>query len=290
MDVVLNFKKKISVATHWNDLTRQQLLEIMSATFLQTKGKTGFEELTTKRLLVALALLNLPVYFLQKWRMDCENIQTFYEEVAAILLISDPFFKTIETQDFKKIYTLSTNLTDCKNLDGFRLGFYKYYGAGAILSDMTYDEFMLAEMKFISYSKESDDTTLDQFCAILFRPKYLFSNNIEAFDEKKIPSLSKRFHKAPKALKLAILHYYISCREYLTTFFNKIFDIKDDENRSKSSVWFEIKYHIAGTKFGTFQEVGKTKIFIILKHLQMLAVEREQQKIDRMLSLANQKK
>lgn len=275
-EVVLNYKEKRQVAQSWNELDFGVLKKVVRAFFAKDEALNVSDEVTMTKILVSLALLDLPLSYLKKWAKDTRSMNVFYEELLSILDISNPFFKVVEQEDGTKIFTSNPALTSCKNIDGFSVGFREYYGVGDLLANMTYDEFMIVENKFASYSKLRDEQTLNEICGILFRPRQFFKDELVAFHENMVAKRGRKFKGINPLIKLIILHYYISCRDNLTTYFNKLFGVKEHENRSSSSQWFEIKFHIAGTKFGSFEEVGKMKIIVILKHLQMIAIENEE--------------
>ncbi len=275
-------KSEINVPQSWNELDKYQLLDFIRIIYLDSKDGnfSDVERLHKTKIEMLLVLLRQTKYFLKIWERDCKYKSIFLGELNKVLKLTEPFFEKVEGEDKdgnpQVYYTAKYDLTD-NVLKFFRKGLVSYYGPGELLNDITFDEFMLADLKFEHYLKYKKESDLDELVAVLYRKKKnVFGKKVE-YDADKVDAMKEQFKDLPKEIKFAVFHYYTSCRQFLTNFFDKVFKVAQatEEKNNDASGWFDVKFHIAGTKFGSFQEVGKTKMFVILKHLQMLEAQRE---------------
>ena len=242
-----------SVPEKWNELNQNQLLRAMEILF-------GVQDKHQQNRLLLHLLLDLPPY-------------VFRALPLVSLLELYPL-----TSFLKETNNLTTQLLPMLRLSG-RHGFRKLYGAGELLVNLSFAEFITTEKHFLRWQKTGDAKNLHQLVATLYRPRRYFhrlrkllgdyAGDIRTpFNEHLVEERSRPIASLPEAQLLAILTWYRGCRQALENFYPNIFSAeKEESGESGSAGWEPVLRGMSGGKFGDFEKTKRVQAHSVLKEM-----------------------
>lgn len=248
--------KRLTLPERWNELTVHQLRWICKYIYpninLFNQSPTIYYHLKVRLLMV---LMEVPRYniFSAKRRM-------FFKISAESLADL--------TMQINWIYQ-SANLT-LNPFPAISIGFKKLYGPPDGLSNMKLIEFSFADHFFCEFQKTKKESDLNNFIACLYRHK-MFNNADdvrEPFNKNTIAyraTLLKNFRNEDK---IAILLFYLSCRELIVKRYAKVFEKTNNKGKTKNFGMAGLIVEMAGTKFGNVTETEQTDINAIFIYLE----------------------
>jgi hypothetical protein len=127
------------------------------------------------------------------------------------------------------------------------------YGPDDKLKNLIFEEFIYAESMFDAYIKKQDEKFLNQFVAILYRPKarkkHLTGDVREAFNKHGVEQRAEIVKMLPAADKQAIMLNYIGCKAIFPNLYGDLFSTTEEKNEKNTSFgWLDIAYRISDHK------------------------------------------
>lgn len=209
-------RKYYSVPENWNELNRQQLLQVMDLLYVQTYS---IEKALLKfvKILAGLswwAFFRAPLTTVERYRFSIWRIRSSWAEYL--------FMSKVECTGLEEYMYLSEFLLTSNLLTKQVLKQYKgFYGPADGLSNLKMGEFIFSEHYYMKWAESREETDLDQLVAVLHRPAkrgYNFKKNAEGdprvpFNENLCEYHSKKIGKWPLAVKMAVVTHYEACRQ-----------------------------------------------------------------------------
>lgn len=99
------------------------------------------------------------------------------------------------------------------------------YGPESLLANISFGQFVEADMQYLLYYKSKNESHLNQLIAILYRPKEekVYDNAINSI-------IQLHIRKTEPNLKFLINAFYQGCRAHLARRFKKVYPEKKEEN------------------------------------------------------------
>lgn len=178
----------------------------------------------------------------------------------------------------KETNTLTHQLLPCLRLS-ISHGYKKLYGAGELLVNLSFAEFITSEKHFIRWQKSGEVKHLHQLVATLYRPRRYFhrlrkflrqyEGDIRApFNEHLIEERSRAIASLPEVQLLAVLTWYRGCRQALETLYPNIFSAEKEEATSSGATgWEPVLRGMSGGKFGDFEKTQQVQAHTVLKEM-----------------------
>ena len=242
------------VPAKWNELTSEQLLEIIRIQFSSESG--NYQKLL---LLKELLQVDMPTMLLMS---EVQHIQLY------------------QLLNFLEDNNLTTQLLpSVEPEEGLLL-----HGPSERFRNLTFAEFIYTETLYARLAKKVEDTTLDRFIAVLYRPEREdynpkspnYKGDIrQDFNEHLIEQRMPLISKLPMQHKLAILAWYRGCKRELEQLYDKVFTESNVKKASKSD-WGDVVLSLSGGRFGTLEQTATQRVHTIFKEMQRLAREHEE--------------
>lgn len=147
------------------------------------------------------------------------------------------------------------------------------YGPGDKLKNLVFEEFMYAESMIEKFKKDNNTHYLDQFVAILYRPKKrdknLHGDVREAFNRHSVEERTRKIEKIDKASKEAIHLNYLGCKALLPKLYPALFSDSDpNAGAARSSfTWLDMAYRFVNhqpTELETFKKLNLHEVLASL--------------------------
>jgi len=157
------------------------------------------------------------------------------------------------------------------------------YGPGNKLANITFAEFMFADICVENYLKTKDEKFLNQLIGVLFREgnekqKFETGDIRFEFNKAKIDAVVLEAEKFSQAIKNAVLINYLGCKKALIKPLKNVFpDRKEqqDEKPGQSQSWLDVAIQLARKEhaLGSLYEIEKSNAFLVLKVLDKVIAE-----------------
>jgi hypothetical protein len=221
----------MNLPSEWNQLTRQQFIRIAAILF---SGCDAFEGK------IKLLWLASGLKAKKFTRYDIEELAVLVQRIE---WISELF---IQKSFFPQIF--------------HRFRYYK--GMEDTLQNFTFDQFFTADNYFSQFMQHRNEADLDAFISCVFVRK--------EFDFETHDKHLHRFSSLPIETKTAILINFTGMRAVMADMYPGCFNKSKNDSgvRSVLHPMEKLKDDLAGAKFGTINEVGRTRIHAIFTHLQ----------------------
>lgn len=267
MNIVQLDTIKINTPSSWNELSRQQLIEMAKYFDLVRLKLKHSVEITAERIMLTIVMLGIkPLNIFSKKR----NI--FFS------LDPDQVYDLVKMNDF---LFLKNDLT--KSIIRYvRIGFKRYYAPSDGLKNISGREFAFADTFFLSYYNTRHIKWLDKMIAVLYRPakknfnptalsydgdiRQPFNNHLLEYYEGKISRINIY-------VKKAILLYYMGCRQAIVKRYPDIFSSSNQSKASGGGGWLDVYRGLAGPKFGDIEKTMDRRLFLLFAELQEIAAE-----------------
>lgn len=139
------------------------------------------------------------------------------------------------------------------------------YGPGDKLKNLVFEEFMYAESMADKFKKDDNPHYLDQFVAILYRPKKrdktLHGDVREAFNRHSVEERALKIERIDRAAKVAVHLNYLGCKALFPKLYPALFSEKDpNAGAARSSFsWLDMAYRFVNhvpTELETFKKLN----------------------------------
>ncbi|WP_187261329.1 hypothetical protein [Pontibacter beigongshangensis] len=251
-------KKKLQVvhqqvASTWNELTREQLLEIIRIQF-------SFKPDHMQKLLLLKTLLQV------KWAI-------LHQFTGVQRLGLYPILEFLEES------TLTKQLLPALKLEDLVL-----HGPADRFRNITFAEFIYADTLFGFFTKTGKEAYLNKLIACLYRPQRLdynpksptYKGDIrEDFNEHLIGERAQLVASIPQPDKYAILTWYRGCRKELELIYDKVFT-QTNQQKAAEGDWGDVLLSLSGEKFGHVEQTSQQRVHTIFKEIQRKAREHEE--------------
>lgn len=157
------------------------------------------------------------------------------------------------------------------------------YGPGNKLANITFAEFMFADICVENYLKTKDEKFLNQLIGVLFREgnqKQLEETGDIRFEfnKAKIDAVVLEAEKFSSAIKNAVLINYLGCKKALIKPLKNVFPDRKEQEVSQpgqSQSWLDVAIQLARKEhaLGSLYEIEKSNAFLVLKVLDKVIAE-----------------
>jgi hypothetical protein len=149
------------------------------------------------------------------------------------------------------------------------------HGPADKLKNLVFEEFIFAESMFDAYQKKQEQTYLDQFIAILYRPKgrdkNLTGDIREPFNKHSVDNRALSIAHIPPADKQAILLNYIGCKALLPKLYKDLFSETDplSDQQKQSFSWLDVAYRLSEHRPTELQTLKGQNLHEVLASLNL---------------------
>lgn len=259
--VTFDKRKPLTLAGSWQELSYEQgcdLLKMLSKNLKPDECKR----------IALLILLNVKKSFYLQWiffwRMSSLEIESMYPLTNFVF----------------KDRTLTKNYLPVVKSEGLKL-----YGPADNLMDCSFIEFIKADKHYLNYLATKNEAYLDKLIATIYRPKKNLINrlfeSLEIFGHEftsdrrakyNDDTFSKRLPVVKELsadIKMAILYFYNSSREFMIKHpnHNFIFVKSESGEKSDSNALFKVLDDISGKLFGDFNKTAQTNVYSVFFHI-----------------------
>lgn len=249
MTIIQPYKKLYTVSTAWNELSGEQLLQVMKAF-----GNKRYNEL---QLLLKLLKILAGMDWFQFLKLGVRLEEFIY-------LVAFLFTDNNLTKQLLPYY-------HCKKTGN------KFYGPADELNNLVMKEFVFSEDYFMRWSDDKENIELlNEFVAVLYRPvknKYDFKKNPDgdcriAFNENVCAWYAKDEIKHwPHHVKMAIATWYSHCRQKMI---DDNPDVFGGSGEPAKYGLIEVMHNVAEEAvFGNFKEVENQYVNLVLISLNI---------------------
>jgi hypothetical protein len=173
------------------------------------------------------------------------------------------------------------NLVPSISCQGSRL-----FGPADALENLCFIEFIKAEHFFVAYAQQQQPQDLQSLVAVLYRPaKRWFkswdktADRREPYNDHTLEARAKALATIPWGLQMAILNYYVACRNALIAQFPRVFVRPEDQiSDAPNFGWVGVWLKLSGTKFGDDEQTANKNIYLILADLEIMMTEKAYRK------------
>jgi len=253
--VILHLK----VAASWNELTPDQLLEIIRIQFSCEPGHLQKLQLLKALLQIKWGVLHL---FTAVQRLNLYPLVDFLEESKLTRqLLPDVSVRPLEDDEATVLHG---------PLERFR--------------NLTFAEFIYADTYFSLYARHGKELFLDKLIATLYRPQRegynpkspAYKGDIrEDFNENLIEDRLPLVQLLPQPTRYAILSWYRGCRKELETIYDLVFT-EPNEQKATEGDWGDVLLSLSGGKFGHLEQTSSQRVHTVFKEMQRIARENEE--------------
>jgi hypothetical protein len=134
------------------------------------------------------------------------------------------------------------------------------YGPADKLADLTFEDFMYAELY---YSQRQ----FGKLMAVLFRLRHTQSKSRLLLNAEKIGHYAEGFGNMPTWTQEAVYFNYEGCRQYLATCFEHVFRKSKEKSDAENGTWLDVAIGMAGDDPRKFNDLKKENAYIVLKML-----------------------
>ncbi len=250
----------VSVASSWDELTRDQVLYI-AARWLTWKFLLMNEESMLKAR--AVLLINLIHGKTKKELKEiCDILSNYDFETNGLDLLS--------ITDF----IFNKNGLTVNKLPSIKIGWFKtLYGPADRLDNLTIHEFSFAINYFNNYSTTKDEKFLDYLICILYRSEKSGGSERgdirEPFNMNTADRFIKQISRLDTSYKQSVYLFFQGCLETWLNAFPLVFKRGDEEQKAPGppKTFIDVILNISGGKFGTFNETKNESAYLVLKEL-----------------------
>lgn len=149
------------------------------------------------------------------------------------------------------------------------------HGPADKLKNLVFEEFMYAEAMLDAYQKKQEDTYLNQFVAILFRPKARNKNITgdvrENFNKHSVDMRAQIVASVPMADKQAVMLNYIGCKALFPKLYEDLFSTGGDtsEKNNTSFSWLDVAYRVSEHKPSELEMLKRQNLHEVLASLNL---------------------
>lgn len=249
---------KINIPSSWNECNDWQIYRIASIMYSGLQG-LQFDYLILR------ALMQVKWFHLIKlWKLK--------------RLLSSTTFPDLK-QFYAWLYE-ETNLT-VFHPKIIQLKGIHFHAPADRLSNINADEFAHADDLFVEWYNTKKLVYLQYMAAVLYAEVDEKGKRIP-FDKELLEAKAKRFKKVKRSHLLAISLAYIGCRSHLAPQFPHVFPKKKGEQpkqtKLQSSGFGKVSLHLAGGKFGSYNETKATNIYTFLAEYNELLKQEKAKK------------
>jgi hypothetical protein len=244
--------RKKDVAESWNELTREQLLQLMPILY------GAYTDLQRQRIELLWVLFGI------NWALGLAITPVQY---AQILPLTD--FLLAETVG------LTTQL-----LPSVQLRWYhrRLWGPADSLRNVSFLEFVFADSYFMAYANSQDEQWLHKLLAVLYRPqRFPYRPNSttyggdrrQDFNENLVEARAQQLAQLPMAEQRAILTWYRGCRQALEQKYPLVFTPEHEQQAvDNSGGWAHVLREMSGQAFGTLEQTGRENLHTVLAKME----------------------
>lgn len=154
-----------------------------------------------------------------------------------------------------------------------------FWGPADKLKNLIFEEFIYAESMLDAYHNKKSEQFLNQFIAILYRPKGFKTDRgdiREPFNKHTVEARAKTIETVDMATKHAIVLNYLGCKSIMPTLFKSLFSANPPTSQSKSSFsWLEVAYRLADHKPSEIKAVKSANLYDVLANLDTKVKDNE---------------
>ena len=272
-------QKFYCVPETWNELSKEQLLQVMELLY---KKDYPLENALLKLLKILTnmswwAFFRAPVTTVQRYKFRWKNFRLSLGEAL--------FLSKVEHTGLEEFLYLSDFLITANELTKNLLPQYRgFYGPAAEMYNVTMDEFVFSEDFYMQWAETKDDETpLNELVAVLYRPARLKYNKEKnekgdiriAFNENLCSYYAKtEICHWPLNVKTSIAQFYQACRD---KWIHDNPDVFEGGTRDTPAQYGMISVMRGVAKSGvhgsTIEDVGRCYVNAILMELNELVQE-----------------
>ena len=248
----------INIPASWNECNTWQLRKLAHLLYSGVKGiRFDYQ--------VLLILMQLKWYHFRKlWKLK-------------MLLQSTTFPHLKETYNW--LYQ-ETNLTQFapKQINSNGVVFH---APANRLSNISVDEFAHADDLFVLWHNSKNIESLHYLAAVLYAEHDHTGKRID-FDKNLLDRKAKYFQKVKPSELMAISLAYVGCRNHIAPMFPHVFPKRKSaeapakKSKLQSSQFGKVALHIAGGKFGSYNETKATNLYTFLHEYNELLKQAKQ--------------
>lgn len=149
------------------------------------------------------------------------------------------------------------------------------YGPSDMLANLDFEEFIYAEATLDKYEKTGLEKYLDQFTAILYRPKKrsqrLTGDVREVFNKHSVDARQNLVAAVDMGVKLAVRLNYIGCKARFPSLYRELFTRSEpEENRQNETLtWLDVAYRSANHQPSEMQVIKRMNLHEVLAGLNL---------------------
>jgi len=232
------------VPTHWNELTPQQLVQVVPVLFSSQAPVAACTQLLRR-------LLAVP----RKLWQGLTNFQ-IADHLRLVRWLTEPSQLTRQLLP--------------------RLGpwYARLAGPGDWLAGVQVWEFANAEAALSKWVASQAEADLNRLVAVLYRPRRAFywlhrlspafnGDVRQLFNEKTVGARALRVARLPLVQRQAVLLYYLGCRASLENAYPHLFD-GDEANGKDANPWLTLIGRLPNDKFGDVAQIGQRPLHTVL--------------------------
>lgn len=153
------------------------------------------------------------------------------------------------------------------------------YGPADNFDNLTLAEFSDTESCLDNFDTTQEDIWLDRFLAVLYRPKKKIYHPHHADFDGDIRQpynfhlndfIATMVQKVPVNVKLAVVLWYTGCRNDFVSNNQFLFSKSNSDKAKETGGWTDVMHGLAGPKFGTVEQTGRTNLKVIARELKEL--------------------
>lgn len=246
-----------AVAKTWNELTRPQLLGVVSVLYSSNADETQL------RIRLLAVLLGVP--------LATVVLRFTAVQILEIRWLTDFVLESVG---------LTAQLLADVWVPGWRHWLCgRYWGPRESLRNVSFAEFIFADAYFVAYAKGQEPAHLDLLVAVLYRPQRrpyrpraadYGGDRRQDFNEHLVPPRARALTQLPREQKLAVLTWYRGCRQQLEADFPLVFQAAPEADASAPATagWGQVLRELSGQAFGTLKETAQQPIRLVLAKMQ----------------------
>jgi len=244
----------------WNALTPRQLLSFTKC-MLMLKNVPAAKLDGYLRMLVLWKVMKIPRRIL----LDMTEVQAAHLTLRLKFLFKD------------------SHLTEQK-IPKVRRWLREYYGPRSHLENLKIKEFVVSEKYYQQYIETGQPTNLDGLVTTLYRPKNPNASPDTMDNRLEInPTTFGRRLKTVQSLrpeiKLAILYYYLGCRNEMMHQYPAVFSGGQGEaTEGVAHDWMDFFRNLPSDKFGNLEQIENTYVHPVLDIANRMMMDNQQRK------------
>lgn len=260
-------KKKIKMASAWDELSRGQVLGLLKAIVKSASRKQAQ--------ILALRIL-LKVRWSHFFRISSESI------ARQLPLTHWVFNQNTLTRQLLPVLKVPLG----KAWPVRKLSLLRYYGPGDNFRTLCVWEYIFCERYFLSYHQNKDSSDLDRLMAVLYRAKVspyapqspgFLGDTREQFNENTVLLRLASIEKVDPWLKQLVLTWYTGCRYRLTKTYPFVFEEPVKGKRASANPWLDMLGQLPAEKFGTINQVRQENLHTVLYFINNLIKDSKKQ-------------